>query len=316
MKPAPPKPPRIALAAAVAWTMVCILPLSGCRLDREGMVLMVDSSYRAAVIGSDKDGFAMPDGILLRRGKLFIADEGGHAVRAWSNANDVETLCDTTLGIHEPEDLAMDDEGNLFFTDDEAGGVWEVDHNGRVFLLAGRSKGLLSTEGIAVAPSGDILVGDGVRHQVFSVSRTGAVSVFLGPRYGITKPESMAFDEKGNLYIADNVDQVIYLLGRDMKLERLIEKRENFSPEGIWYANQVLYVTDSKHGKLSRYTPEEGLKTIAVFGGKLSRVCGITTDDEGHIFVSIQFDLERKRGYIVELAPDPGPEPQVETKAK
>jgi sugar lactone lactonase YvrE len=89
-----------------------------------------------------------------------------------------------------------------------------------------------------------------------------------------------------------------------MKLERVLEDRPNFSPETIWYASHVLYITDSKHGKLSRYTAENGLETIAAFAGKLHNVCGITTDDQGLLYVSIQDDADRQ-GYIVRLASEP-----------
>jgi sugar lactone lactonase YvrE len=293
-----------------ASTFLCFVALgalfssSGCVLDRKAMVFVIDKAYHPVVVGTTDSGFSMPDGIVWRDGAFVMADEGGHAVRVWKDANDVQTLCDAKVGIREPEDLAFDGDGNLFFTDDEAGGVWEIDKNGHTSLLAGRKKGLFSTEGIVIAPSGEILVGDGERHEVFSVSRTGNVSVFLGTSYGITKPETMTYDERGNLYIGDNVDDVLYMVGRDMKLNRVIEKRDTFSPEGILYARNALYITDSKHGKLSRFTPAEGLQTIAVFAGSLRRVCGITTDNDGTLFVSIQ-DLENERGYLVGLEPDP-----------
>jgi sugar lactone lactonase YvrE len=290
------------LAAAIA----CVLSLSACRVDQKGMVLLIDPSYRAVMVGSSNDGFSMPDGILWRNGKLLLADEGGHAVRVWGSAHDVKNLCDTSLGIREPEDLVMDAEGNLFFTDDTAGGLWEVDRAGKASLLAGKDKGLVSTEGIALAPSGDLLVGDGLRHCVYRVTRSGNVSVFLGVDYHITKPESMAFDDSGNLYIADNQDQVLYLLTPDMKLERVIDNHGKFYPETIWYADHTLYINDSMHGKLSRYTPEEGLRTIALFAGKLRNISGITTDDKGSVYVSIQ-NLREAIGYVVKLEREPHP---------
>jgi sugar lactone lactonase YvrE len=283
--------------------VACALSCAGCVLDREGMVVLTESGYRATMIGSSDDGFNLPDGILWRRGQILIADERGGAVRVWRDGQIVTTLCDRTLGIQAPEDLVMDRHGTVFFTDDEAGGVWEVDRDGRASLLAGEDKGLVSTEGIALAPSGDILVGDGARHQVFRVDRDGNVTVFLGPAYGIAKPESMVWDDHGNLYIADNEDQVVYLVTPDMQLRRLIDAREGFSPETLWYAGHVLYITDSTHGKLSRYTPLEGLKTMAVFAGTLSHVCGVTTDDAGSIYVSIQ-DMADATGYIVKLERD------------
>lgn len=287
------------------FCLLALLPgallLSGCGLDQKGMVLFTDKSYRASVVGTNKDGFTVPDGILWKQGKLYLADEAGSGLKLWSGANDVKTLCDSSTGVLSPEDLVMDAQGNIFFTDDDAGGVWEVDKQGKTFLLAGKDKGLISTEGIALSPFGTILVGDGESHQVFSVSRMGEVSVFLGAEYGISKPESMVFDEKGNLYIADNHDQVLYLLTPDKKLHRPIENREGFSPETLWYSNGALYITDSQNGKLFRYTPDEGLRTIAVFGGKLAAVNGITTDDRGGIYLSIQTDLKRKLGYLLKL---------------
>lgn len=281
---------------------VCFIALffAACGIDQKGMVLMKDESYRASIFSTNSNGIAAPDGLWWRQGKLFIADEGGSALRVWSTSG-VQTLFDTTLGVQSPEDIVMDADGNLFFTDDDAGGVWQMSANGNGRLLAGKDKGLVSTEAITLAPSGEILVGDGLKHQVFSVSRKGDVSVLLGPGYGIRKPESMVFDQAGNLYIADNEDDVLYYLSPQMKLERLLEKREGFSPETLWYAHGTLFITDSRNGKLSRFTAEEGLQTIAVFGGQLASVNGLTMDEQGSLYVSVQTDLRRKRGYIIKL---------------
>lgn len=275
--------------------------LGGCDLDQKGMVLLVNQSYRATVLGTNEDGFTVADGLLWKEGKLYIADEAGAALRVRNNAGEVETFCDASLGILSPEDLAADDQGEIFFTDDDAGGVWKIDDHGGCSLLAGKDKGLTSTEAIALSPSGRILVGETESHQIYSVSSSGDVSVFIGAEYGIKKPESMVYDDKGNLYIADNEDNVLYLLTADKKLHRPLENLEGFSPETIWYSRGVLYITDSANGKLSSYTPEEGLQTIAVFGGKLAAVGGVTTDDNESIYLSIQTDLKHKLGYVLRL---------------
>lgn len=296
----PGKSLMIAKYISLLYILLSGALLSGCGLDQKGMVLMTDESYRAVVVGTNNDGFTVPDGILWKQGRLYLADEGGSAFRIWTSANEVITLADSSLGVMSPEDFVVDN-GEIFFTDDDAGGVWKINEQGEASLLAGKDKGLISTEGIALSPTGTILVGDVERHQVFSVSRSGEVSVFLGEEYGIKKAESMVFDEKRNLYIADNEDNVLYLLTPDKKLHRPIENQEGFSPETLWYSNGMLYITDSQNGKLFTYTPEEGLTTIAVFGGKLAAISGITTDDEGNIYLSIQTDLKRKLGYIVKL---------------
>jgi sugar lactone lactonase YvrE len=287
------------------FVLLFVLCLTGCGLDQKGMVLLTDQSYKANIFSANRDGITVPDGLLWRQGKLFIADEGGSALRVWSPDTGLQTLGDARMGLMSPEDIVIDAEGHIFFSDDDAGGIWHIDPQGKLSALASKEQGLISTEAIALAPSGDILAGDGKLHQVFKVSRTGAVTVFLGPSYGIRKPESLVFDENGNLFIADNQDQIVYRLTPDLKLERYIEEREGFSPETLWYAHGTLFITDSYAGKLYRFTPEEGLKTIAVFGGKLAVVNGITMDDNQNIYVSIQTDLLRKIGYIIKLEREP-----------
>ncbi|HEX4946470.1 MAG TPA: hypothetical protein VFZ34_07405 [Blastocatellia bacterium] len=287
--------------------LMLVLLHAACGLDQKGMVLLTDTNYRASILSTNHDGITVPDGLLWHKGQLFLADEGGAALRVWTHDAGVKTLSEASLGLQSPEDVVRDAAGNLFFTDDDAGGVWQRDTNGKTFQLAGKAQGLVSTEAIAIAPSGEILVGDGVKRQVFSVSRTGEVTVYLNSGYGIRKPESMVFDDAGNLYIADNEEDIVYLLTPETKLQRLLEKREGFSPETLWYAHGTLFITDSTNGKLLRYTPEEGLRTIAVFGGKLATVNGITMDEQENIYVSIQTNLKRKVGYIVKLEREPQP---------
>lgn len=294
---------RRALALAVLLAPL----LAACGLDQRGLVLMTDPAYRAQVLVSSSDGMSVPDGLRWRDGTLFIADEGGSALRTWKASTGVQTVSAPGSGLRSPEDLAIDAAGNVYLSDDDAGGVWRFDPKGNAVLLASRDKGLPSTEAIALDPSGAILVGDGIRHQVFRVDPTGEVSVFLGPGYGIRKPESMVFDDAGNLYIADNEDQVLYLLTPEMTLSRVIEHRDGFSPETLWYSGGTLFITDSLAGKLYRYSPRDGLQTIALFGGVLAKVHGITTDDRGVIYVSIQTDLKGKVGFIVLLERDARP---------
>ena len=224
------------------------------------------------------------------------------ALESWTKQDGLKTLIDAGFGTQSPEDLVIDSEGNIFFTDDDAGGLWEFSASGTPRLVAGKDKGLLSTEGIALAPDGSILVGDGEQHKVFRVTRDGNVTEFLGKDYGITKPESMVFDDQGDLYIADNEDDVLYMLDTNRKLHRIVDRKDSFSPETIFYSKGSLYITDSRAGKLYLYTPNEELKTIAAFGGQLKNVQGVTVDDSGNIYLSVQSDLKHRVGKIIEIS--------------
>jgi len=283
--------------------IVCgLVFLTSCKLQKEGLVIMTDHSYKASVFATSKAGFGSPDGLLWHNGKLYLANEGSDALEVWSKVDGLKNLADAKLGILSPEDLVMDKDGNIFFTDDDAGGLWEVDAKGSTHLIAGKDKGLISTEGIALAPDGSLLVGDGEQHEVFRVTRDGNVSEFLGKEYGMTKPESMVFDDKGNLYIADNEDNVLYLLDSNHKLHRIIDRKESFSPETIFFSKGSLYITDSHNNKLYVYTPNEELKTIAAFSGQLKNVQGVTVDDQGDIYLSVQSDLKHNVGNIIEIS--------------
>jgi sugar lactone lactonase YvrE len=286
---------------SIAIITLGLVFLTSCKLQKEGLVIMTDASYKASVFATNKTGLGSPDGLLWRNGKLYLADEGSDQVEVWTKNDGLKRLADVRLGILSPEDLVMDKEGNIFFTDDDAGGLWEVDAKGVTRLIAGKDKGLISTEGIALAPDGSLLVGDGEQHKVFRVERNGVVSEFLGKDYGITKPESMVFDDKGNLYIADNEDNVLYMLDSTHKLHRIVDRQETFSPETIFFSKGSLYITDSHSGKLYLYTPNEELKTIAAFTGQLKNVQGVTVDDQGSIFVTVQSDLKHKVGSIIEI---------------
>jgi sugar lactone lactonase YvrE len=276
--------------------------LTSCKMGKDGLVIMTDDSYKATVFATNKTGFGAPDGLRWNRGKLYLADEGAGALEVWTKEDGLRKLLDSKFGSESPEDLAIDAEGDIFFSDDDAGGVWEVDALGGQHLLAGKDKGLYSTEGIALAPDGSILVGDADQHKIFQVTRAGEVSVFLGREFGITKPESMTFDDKGNLYIADNEDNVLYLLDKNHLLHRVVDRKDQFSPETIFFSNGSLYITDSQAGKLYVYTPNEELKTIAAFGGQLKNIQGVTVDDQGDIYVSVQSDLKNKVGYIIKIS--------------
>ena len=276
--------------------------LMSCGVQKEGLVIMTDHSYKATLFATNKIGFGSPDGLLWHKGKLYFADDGGVALESWNRNEGLKKLVDAGFGFQSPEDLVIDSQDNIFFTDDDAGGLWEMTADGKPRVVAGKDTGLISTEGIALAPDGSLLVGDGEQHKVFRVTRDGKVSDFLGQEYGITKPESMVFDDRGNLYIADNEDNVLYLLDANRKLHRIIDRNDSFSPETIYFARGSLYITDSHNHKLYVYTPGEELRTIAAFGGQLQNVQGVTVDDQGNIFLSVQSDLKHKIGNVIEIS--------------
>jgi sugar lactone lactonase YvrE len=279
------------------------LALAGCgKLDQEAMLLTVEPGWTAQVVASEKDGFDSPDGLLWTGGTLYVADEGGSAVRAWRPGARPAILADARSGLASPEDLVRDPAGNVYFTDDTRGGLWRIEPAGRTSALVAPGRGLPSTEGLGLSPTGDLVVGDAPGHRVLKVKPDGTLSVLVGPEKNIAKPESFAFDDSGNLYIADNRENVLYLLRPDGRLHRAISNRPGFSPESLRFAGGTLFVTDSDNGKLFRYTPDDGLNVVAVFGGSLANIQGIAADESGALYLSVQSDLKGRKGYILKLS--------------
>ena len=291
-------------AEAVRGTLPLLLAaaLAACGpLDQEAMVLTVEPGWAAEVVATEKDGFGSPDGLAWSDGRLYVADEGGSAVRAWRPGARPATLADAKAGLASPEDLVRDSAGNIYFTDDTRGGLWRTDRLGWTTALVAPQQGLKSTEGLGLSPAGDLVVGDAPGHRVMKVAPDGSMSVLIGPDRPIAKPESFAFDDRGNLYIADNRENVLYLLTTDGALHRAIADREGFSPESLRFAGGALFITDSDHGKLFRYTPDDGLNVVALFGGSLANVQGIAADEAGSLYLSVQSDLKARKGYILKL---------------
>jgi len=279
--------------------LLLALVLGGCeRLDQRGMALMVEPGYRAEILLTEQDGITSPDGLHWAGDTLYIADEGGHALRAWKPGGPVRTLADQSAGLASPEDVVRGQDGTLFVTDDTAGGVWEMAPGKPVGKLG--EAGGFPTEGIALTPVGTLLIGDTAGHRIVEFDGDGEQRPLGGGR--IAKPESFAWDAAGRLFIADNKDNVLYVRGRDGKLERRISGQAGFSPESIHFAGEDLFITDSKHGKLFRYNEREGLKVIAVFAGEMENLQGITSDGDRNLFLSIQSDLEQGRGFVVKLS--------------
>ena len=226
------------------------LALAGCdSLDREAVVLMLDPGYRAEVLIDNQDGLSSPDGLLWSEGRLFIADEGGSAVRVWANGQ-LRTLADRASGLSSPEDLALSSDGTLYVSDDDTGGVWRIGRQGAATRLA---EAVVASEGLGISDSGVILIGDPERQRVVTMAADGRQSHLT--REPIAKAESFAFDGRGNLYIADNRDQRLYLRTGDGRLHVPIADRGGFSPESLHHSGRGLFITDSENGKLHLYTP-------------------------------------------------------------
>ena len=46
--------------------------LTSCKLQKEGLVIMTDSSYKASIFATNKAGLGSPDGLVWRGNTLYL----------------------------------------------------------------------------------------------------------------------------------------------------------------------------------------------------------------------------------------------------
>jgi sugar lactone lactonase YvrE len=245
----------------------------------KAMLLSSIPAFEAETLLTEQTAYPLRMGCAGRAAPCTSPTKGGSAVRCLKDGK-LATLADARSGLKSPEDLARGADGTLYWTDDDAGGLWRLGSDGKAAPRLPAQGPLASTEGLVAAPSGALLIGGGESGRIVVLRKDGRTSVLP---LRIEKPEGMAFDAAGNLYIADNDADVLYLLTRAGRLHRAIANREGFSPETLHFADGALLITDSRNGKLHRYTPEDGLATVAVLAGALGNVQGVTSDERQHL---------------------------------
>lgn len=281
---------------AVALAM--LLAGAACTGASDGGVVVFDRAYSVQTLATEADGIASPDGLTWHDGSLYVADEGGSAIRRLGPRG-WETLADRRSRIESPEDIAVSADGTVFFTDDGAGGLWAV-RGGRAARVAEGQVGRSPTEGLAIGPNGALLVGSPGKHRVDIVFANPGEAPGALARTPIAKAESIAVDQGGSIWVADNEDDVLYRFDARSRAPTRM-RWPGVSPESIARIGSALWITDSHNGKLYRLGQDGRLETVAVFAGKLNNVSGVAGGPGGAVYVSIQTDLDAREGTIVVL---------------
>lgn len=282
---------------------ICFLAvalLAGCfPSSQDGAVVLYDQSYAFEIVLDNEDGITSPDGLWWVNGVLYIADEGGSAIRRW-DGNTLLTLADASSGIASPEDLLVDDAGQLWFTDDTAGGLWKVAKGGAKRVVG--SHAIAESEGIALQRDGFIWVGDGRTGHVHAFKHNGTRAETVAGTWRVTKPESMALSHDGAIWVADNRQDRLLRIDVD-GATREWRIPDDLSPETIATDEETLWVTDSHNGRLYRLREDRQPEIVALFLADFKNINGIAVADSGVIYVSIQSNLSAGKGYVIRMVP-------------
>lgn len=318
----------------VALVTVVLFVTATFQLYWSGSALVVDNQYSLEVLQFDQPVGAV-DGLCWKDGWLYMASEGSSAIYRANSSGHVETLATADDGLMSPEDLVVTNDGTVWWTDDDAGGIWSLnvgqpeahqnDFNGpddedlqawnrclhplapsrcRVEWLTkvtDEDERMASTEGLGLRQSGELMIGDGGTGRVLELSAEGFV-LSATKLTRIVKPESIVLTENDRMYVADDSGGVVVRVELDGTTTRVLDRKDGIvEPETLFYANKTLYIVDNGSSRLLRYDETNGLTAIAQFSGRLKGIQGITGDDDGNLYLSVQSNLARNEGYVLRL---------------
>jgi DNA-binding beta-propeller fold protein YncE len=163
-----------------------------------------------------------------RRGNLYVADTGNHAIRKITPGGVVTTLAGTgkpgyldgaanTAQFNGPVGLAVDKAGNVYVADTYNDRIRRIAPGGAVTTIAGTGRpgdadGAAHTaafdtpSGIAVAPDGTLYIADTGNDAVRAITPGGLVSTLAAPPEGerrpiLKRPVGIALTHDGYLYV-------------------------------------------------------------------------------------------------------------------
>lgn len=199
----------------------------------------------------------------------------------------------------EPDNLAIDGDGNLFVSDRESHLVRKIIRGGSVVVVAGLNRGFadgLTTNarfnaprGLGVDGKGNIYVADRFNHSIRIINADGYVSTLAGDGTAgfaegegssaqFNNPIGIAVDAQGNVYVADSKNNRIRKVDPDGTVSTLAGSKNGFADGAgtaalFNYPADVaidaagnLYVADLGNNRIRKITPAGAVSTLAGSG--------------------------------------------------
>jgi hypothetical protein len=138
---------------------------------------------------ADAAQFNLPQGIVLARGGLVVADSENQLLRFVSLNGTVTNLAGTpgVYGLNNgpaasarfryPLGLAADSEGNIYIADSQNNAIRKLDVNNNVTTVA---TGFFQPAGVAVGENGDLWVSNTRRHTIYRIDTNGTSTLMAG----------------------------------------------------------------------------------------------------------------------------------------
>jgi sugar lactone lactonase YvrE len=241
--------------------------------------------------------FNTPSALAIdRRGNLYVADTGNHAIRKITPGGVVTTLAGNgqpgdvdgigkAARFNGPVGVAVDKAGNVFVADTYNDRIRRIAPDGTVTTIAGTGKpgdadgaaltaGFDTPSGIAVAPNGTLYIADTGNDAVRAMAPGGLVSTLAAPPDGerrpvLKRPVGVALTHDGFLYVSASGGGRILQFSKDGtyraldNLDAISDDRSLrlYGPRGIAVEpDGSLLVADAQALRVQRlFAPKNGL---------------------------------------------------------
>lgn len=214
------------------------------RITPEGVVSTFAGGREGFTDGAGNiAAFDTPSALAIdRRGNVYVADTGNHAIRKISPSGVVSTIAGTgkagyldgpaaTAQFNGPVGVAVDKAGNVFVADTYNDRIRRIAPDGTVTTVAGNghpgdADGAAHTaafdtpSGIAVAPNGTLYIADTGNDAVRAIAPGGLVSTIATPPEGerrpiLKKPVGITLTHDGFLYVSASTGGRILQFSKD-----------------------------------------------------------------------------------------------------
>ena len=244
--------------------------------------------------------------VVVERGQIFIAEDGGHCISIYSSGKRIRSFGQYGSAPGQFQRLhgvTVNRAGNILVVDESNNRIQKFTADGELIALVG-SRGnkplqFNSPYGISISPSEKVYICDRANHRVQILNPNLTFSTTFGSKGKddgrFQFPWDAGFDSRGNVYIADSWNHRIQVFTEEGRFLRKFGKKGKGDGELDWPAgiaidsDDVVYVAEGDNHRISLFTSEgHFLRSFGAQGkgsGQFNGPIGITVDKEGLVYV-------------------------------
>jgi len=254
--------------------------------------------------------FSTPQGIVLARGGLVVADSANHTLRFVTLAGVVSTLAGVpggyghsngpaaTARFRFPLGLAADEDGNIYIADSQNNAIRKLDTNNVVTTVASN---FFQPAAVTVGANGELWVADTRRHCIKRIETNGVVTLVAG-----TPNVSGAVDASIATEAQFSSPRGLYWISPSAGL--LISDSGNHAIRRLYYdTNFGSYSVETYAGTLTSPGTDDGAALQAKFSGPV----GLARDLLGGGYLVVDRGNNRLRRINTGAVQPPIADPQI-----